>query len=238
MSIPDSISLDILPSANGTFASTSKTITVQTTFAAGYTLGFAASTANSNALINTSDSSKTIPSISASTFPSGITEANYSNDSYASTNSLNNTYAYKPSYYHSASNSNYLAIPTSTSVDTLHKRTSISSGTTYSSSIYLGARVDTTLAPGTYENTFVFSVVANPTPYTISYNANTTDTNNAVTDYDEDKFIDYKLSQMENVNDTITYTIEFTLTKTDKGWQMDALNDVDIEKLHGIFNQG
>ena len=69
-------------------------------------------------------------------------------------------------------------------------------------------------------------------------NDNTTDTNNAVTDYDEDKFIDYKLSQMENVNDTITYTIEFTLTKTDKGWQMDALNDVDIEKLHGIFNQG
>lgn len=73
---------------------------------------------------------------------------------------------------------------------------------------------------------------------TLDSENNTPDTNNKVTDYDEDKFIDYKLSQMENVNDTITYTIEFTLTKTDNGWQMDALNNADIEKLHGIYNQG
>ncbi|MBQ9024676.1 MAG: hypothetical protein IJ105_05655 [Bacilli bacterium] len=57
-------------------------------------------------------------------------------------------------------------------------------------------------------------------------------------DYDEDKFIDYKLSQMENVNDTVTYTIEFTLTKVDGVWKLDSLSNADIEKLHGIYNQG
>lgn len=57
-------------------------------------------------------------------------------------------------------------------------------------------------------------------------------------DYDEDKFIEYKLSQMENVTDTTTYTIEFTLTKKDDKWQMDSLSNADIEKLHGIYNQG
>ena len=60
--------------------------------------------------------------------------------------------------------------------------------------------------------------------------------NNLTTsNYDENKFIDYKLSQMENVNDTITYDIEFTLTKVNGVWQMDSLSNSDIEKIHGIF---
>ena len=53
--------------------------------------------------------------------------------------------------------------------------------------------------------------------------------------YDEDKFMDYKLSQMENVTDTVKYTIEFTLTKVNDEWQLDELSNSDIEKLHGIF---
>lgn len=62
--------------------------------------------------------------------------------------------------------------------------------------------------------------------------------NNATSDYDQDKFIDYKLTQMENVSDKTTYTIEFTLTKVDGKWQMDSLSNADIEKIHGIYNQG
>ena len=53
--------------------------------------------------------------------------------------------------------------------------------------------------------------------------------------YDKDKFISYKLSQMENVNNRVTYTIEFTLTKVNNEWQMDALSNADIEKIHGIY---
>lgn len=53
--------------------------------------------------------------------------------------------------------------------------------------------------------------------------------------YDESKFTDYKLTQMENVKDTVTYTIEFTLTKVNGEWQLDSLSNADIEKLHGIY---
>lgn len=62
--------------------------------------------------------------------------------------------------------------------------------------------------------------------------------NSLLNSYDEDKFTDYKLTQMENVNDTVTYTLEFTLTKVDNKWQMDSLSNADIEKIHGIYIQG
>lgn len=53
---------------------------------------------------------------------------------------------------------------------------------------------------------------------------------------DNDKFQDYKLSLMEKVKDITTYTIEFNLTKDDKGkWEIDNLSDNDLEKLHGIY---
>ena len=63
-------------------------------------------------------------------------------------------------------------------------------------------------------------------------------TNNNNNNYNEDKFIDYKLTQMENVSDKTTYTIEFTLSKVNGTWQMDSLSNADIEKIHGIYNQG
>ena len=165
ISIPDTISLDILPSTSGTFASTSSNITVRTTYAHGYTLGIAASTANSNALINTSSSSKTIPSIT-----SAISESTFSSSS-----SYNNKWGYSPSKYNSSANTNYLVAPTSTTIATLDK-TTVANSTDNSYAIKLGTRIDSTLAPGTYENTFVFTVTANATPYSITYVANTSDT--------------------------------------------------------------
>ena len=60
-------------------------------------------------------------------------------------------------------------------------------------------------------------------------------TNNIMDNYDKDKFISYKLSQMENVSDKVKYTIEFTLTKVNDEWQMDSLSNADIEKIHGIY---
>lgn len=62
-----------------------------------------------------------------------------------------------------------------------------------------------------------------------------TDNNNSNADYDNDKFMDYKISEMEKVKDTVKYTIEFTLTKVNDEWQLDALSNSDIEKLHGIY---
>ena len=66
---------------------------------------------------------------------------------------------------------------------------------------------------------------------------NTNQNDGLLSNYDQDKFIDYKLTQMENVNDTVTYTIEFTLTKVDGVWKIDNLSNADIEKIHGIFMQ-
>ena len=63
---------------------------------------------------------------------------------------------------------------------------------------------------------------------------NSTD-NNVTSTYDQDKFINYKLTQMENVTNTIKYTIQFTLSKVNNEWQMDALSNTDMEKLHGIY---
>lgn len=63
----------------------------------------------------------------------------------------------------------------------------------------------------------------------------TKDNLTTTTDYDESKYMDYKLSEMEKVTDKVKYTIEFTLTKTNGEWQLDALSNSDIEKLHGIY---
>ena len=77
----------------------------------------------------------------------------------------------------------------------------------------------------------------NPNESVLDNNDTETKKDDNMTTYDEDKFIDYRLKQMENISDTVTYTIEFTLTKVNGEWQMDALSNADIEKIHGIYNQ-
>lgn len=52
---------------------------------------------------------------------------------------------------------------------------------------------------------------------------------------DNDKFLDYKLDQLEQVEDRKTYTIEFTLTKDNNEWKLDDLSNENISKLHGIY---
>ena len=55
--------------------------------------------------------------------------------------------------------------------------------------------------------------------------------------YDSSKFMDYRLEQMQKVNDTVEYTISFNLTKDDSGnWQIAELSQDDLEKIHGIYN--
>lgn len=52
---------------------------------------------------------------------------------------------------------------------------------------------------------------------------------------DTTKFIDYKIKQLENANDKIKYTINFTLSKVDDNWQLDDITDIDRQKLHGLY---
>ncbi len=52
---------------------------------------------------------------------------------------------------------------------------------------------------------------------------------------DLSSFIDYKIKSMKDVNNTRKETIVFSLNKVDKEWVVDDLNDLDIEKLHGLY---
>ncbi|MBR2993790.1 hypothetical protein IKF43_00105 [Candidatus Saccharibacteria bacterium] len=99
----NAISLDIASlSSNGTFRTsdtTTNNISVSTNNYTGYTLGILAKTANSTALINQSDNTKTLPSITATVSPT-----NYADDTYAKANSLNNTWGYRPSTLYDSTN--------------------------------------------------------------------------------------------------------------------------------------
>ncbi|MCI8445171.1 MAG: hypothetical protein HFG15_01905 [Bacilli bacterium] len=54
-------------------------------------------------------------------------------------------------------------------------------------------------------------------------------------EYDDSKFMDYRLEQMKKAKDRVKYTMELTLTKKDKKWQMNALTEEQHQKLHGIY---
>ena len=199
------ISLDIASlGTNGTFRTSDTSgsnITVSTNNYTGYTLGILAKAVNvgdtthSNALFftttdpnnNNSPITYTIPSITSS-----VSQSNYSNDNYAETNHLNNTWGYRPSTLYDAVNdtnivnTDYLPAPTSTETanQTIIAKTACANGTANTSctnntdnyNIAIGARIDSSTPPGTYTNTFVITAVANSISYTVNYDDNTTDT--------------------------------------------------------------
>ncbi len=171
ISVTDSVALNISSlSDTGNFAhsdTSTNNVSIITNNGTGYTLGIKAKTNNSNALINSSDPSKTIPSITTS-----ISEATYSTNT-----AYNNTWGFRPSKLNSAVNENYIQAPTSSStLTTLDKTTSANPSTANNYNLAIGARINSSTTPGSYSNVFVITVTANPIPYTITYNKNTTDT--------------------------------------------------------------
>lgn len=54
---------------------------------------------------------------------------------------------------------------------------------------------------------------------------------------DKNKYIDYKIKEMQKVSDRKQYEIVFTLRKEDNRWVMDNISDTDREKIHGLFNK-
>ena len=51
----------------------------------------------------------------------------------------------------------------------------------------------------------------------------------------EDKFWNYKLSEMAKAKERVTYTIDFSLTKIDNEWHLDELLETDRQKIHGLY---
>lgn len=177
------LSLDLKPvSLEGTFArsSGSLNIGVNTNNSSGFTLKFAASTADDRTLSdeNGNGLSSITTAIDADTFSGSDT-------------TYNNKWGYLPSRMCTISNNvttctnnttNYYPAPTAVNVggdtlditNTANISNASSDDSTYT--IAIGARANTNTKATTYEGTFVITAVANPIPYTITYNKNTEDT--------------------------------------------------------------
>lgn len=54
---------------------------------------------------------------------------------------------------------------------------------------------------------------------------------------EKEKYMDYKITEMQKVSDRRQYEIVFTLRKEDDKWVMDNISDSDREKLHGLSNK-
>lgn len=53
---------------------------------------------------------------------------------------------------------------------------------------------------------------------------------------DDEKFMDYKLEQLDKVKDKVKYTLNFTLTKEDNDWKLDDITEIDRQKIHGLYS--
>ena len=54
--------------------------------------------------------------------------------------------------------------------------------------------------------------------------------------YDESKYIDYRLEKLKNAKEKIKYTINISLTKINDKWTVDNLTDDMHDKIDGIYN--
>lgn len=53
--------------------------------------------------------------------------------------------------------------------------------------------------------------------------------------YSQEKFIDYRLTELEKVKDKVKYTLDLNLTKIDDKWQMDKVSSLDEDKILGVY---
>lgn len=182
ISVTDNISLSIASASSaGGFVhsdTTTSNISVSTNNSTGYTLGIKASSEGGNALVNALDSTMTIPS---HTITAGVSETNYTDNTYASANNLNNTWGFRPSKYWDITNNTtidntssnlYFPGPSSAVNSFIIDKTSIANSTDNEYNLAFGIRIDNDITPGIYSNTFVVTAIANPVNYSITYNAN------------------------------------------------------------------
>lgn len=54
---------------------------------------------------------------------------------------------------------------------------------------------------------------------------------------DQLSFSNYRLEQLKQVEEKITYTITFTLTKQDEKWILDQPSNADLNKINGLYTE-
>lgn len=160
LSTPSTLSVNVTPSTEGTFAkSKSGSISVTSDAYAGYTLTVKGK-ADNNALTSGGNS---LPSI---TETAGIDENTFNSTTH------NNKWGYRPSKKDSTENTKFFPGPKLTG-DILDKTNpSSKQSTTTNYTVELGVRVDNNQPAGIYTGTFVFTAAANDLMYSITYDGN------------------------------------------------------------------
>lgn len=176
-------------SLDGTFAeSNNMTISAATDSASGYTLSIAAQSGNNTTKLVNKDTvgcpvSETRCSISP--LNSSVTANNYRNPTGESVEAVRNTWGFSPDQYlnnngiavdNSTTDGTEVYLPMSTTATNLAKTSGPNPNEGGGNGLVLdeytmkiGARVDSGIPVGTYENTFVVAVVGNGALYTINY---------------------------------------------------------------------
>ena len=155
IALDEAVTVEVLPTAEGTFSSNKANLSVTTNNETGYSL-YLATTNGENTL--TSNNPSTTETINAITLADGT-------DSIPSSDFTNNTWGYNLSTGDvSASDSTtYKPVPTTngtTPINTPTEAPTEGNGDTYS--LIFGTKINTALPSGTYSNDVVVSVVANP----------------------------------------------------------------------------
>lgn len=140
--------LDVTP---GSFGSTSQTVSVTTNNYTGYTATLDNPT-NSTDLVNTSDNTLTIPTITLPQGSSSITASSFTSG-----------------YGISTDDTNFVPAPTSASSISIGSRNATGTG---SHTLTFGAKPASGTKAGLYTKTFVVTAVVNNPQYSITYNAN------------------------------------------------------------------
>lgn len=68
------------------------------------------------------------------------------------------------------------------------------------------------------------------------YNNHKAEFNDEAGVYNKSLFLDYKLNEMKNANETTSYEIEFKVLKNGNNYEVSQLSNEDLEKIHGIYN--
>ncbi len=55
-------------------------------------------------------------------------------------------------------------------------------------------------------------------------------------EYDETKYMDYRLEKLKDAKETVKYDMILHLTKEDKTWKMDPLTTEQEQKIHGMYD--
>ena len=155
LTIPDNISANVNPTANGGFAEgTPGQVEVSTNNQAGYTLSIKSK--DGTELKNGSNSLQSITT--------NLTADQYKNSEYY------NTWGFKPDVVNSLANTNYIPSPSTSGI--VLAKSNTNSLTPESFNLAIATKVDKSIAAGNYTNSFVLTATGNEARYNIKFDNN------------------------------------------------------------------